>query len=216
MMGDEQIKVLVRQATEAANTVITTYTDALNGASTALRAGLPELSRSFSALPQPGATSPVDQTPAPTTVGASGASSQVDAWLGEATRTLVASGVSASQLSPQDLALIIQHESNGDPSAINNWDGNAAAGTPSIGLMQTIEPTLQRVCAGGPWRHQESGRQHYRCHALRTGTLRLPRQRARCRSRPQWSAVRRLLDRRHRPTVKDGEAPNGRDSRRPR
>ena len=37
---------------------------------------------------------------------------------------------------------IIQHESGGNPHAINNWDSNAAAGTPSKGLMQTIDPTF--------------------------------------------------------------------------
>ncbi len=32
-------------------------------------------------------------------------------------------------------------ESGGDPNAVNNWDSNAAAGIPSKGLMQIIEPT---------------------------------------------------------------------------
>ena len=33
-------------------------------------------------------------------------------------------------------------ESGGNPRAVNNWDSNAAAGTPSKGLLQTIEPTF--------------------------------------------------------------------------
>jgi SLT domain-containing protein len=37
---------------------------------------------------------------------------------------------------------VIQRESNGDPRAVNNWDSNAAAGIPSKGLVQTIEPTF--------------------------------------------------------------------------
>lgn len=37
---------------------------------------------------------------------------------------------------------IIMKESNGDPEAINNWDSNARAGTPSQGLMQTIPSTF--------------------------------------------------------------------------
>jgi SLT domain-containing protein len=73
----------------------------------------------------------------------------VDGWIGEATRILAASGVPQSQLDPQNLALIIQHESGGDPSAINNWDYNAAAGTPSIGLMQTIGPTFNAFALPG-------------------------------------------------------------------
>lgn len=32
-------------------------------------------------------------------------------------------------------------ESGGNPNAVNDWDSNAAAGTPSKGLMQVIEPT---------------------------------------------------------------------------
>src|SRR5699024_5390892 len=37
----------------------------------------------------------------------------------------------------------MDQESGGNPRAINNWDSNAAAGTPSKGLMQTIDPTFQ-------------------------------------------------------------------------
>ncbi len=48
---------------------------------------------------------------------------------------------------PQTLAPgvreIIMHESRGDPDAVNNWDSNAAAGTPSKGLMQVIAPTFE-------------------------------------------------------------------------
>lgn len=39
---------------------------------------------------------------------------------------------------------IIKHESGGNPRAINLWDSNAKAGTPSKGLMQTIDPTFNR------------------------------------------------------------------------
>ncbi|AKC02944.1 tail length tape measure protein [Gordonia phage GordDuk1] len=37
----------------------------------------------------------------------------------------------------------MNQESGGDPQAINLWDSNAAAGTPSKGLMQVIDPTFQ-------------------------------------------------------------------------
>jgi len=40
---------------------------------------------------------------------------------------------------------IIMHESGGNPNAVNTWDSNAAAGTPSQGLMQTI-PSTFRAC----------------------------------------------------------------------
>jgi uncharacterized protein YukE len=81
--------------------------------------------------------------------GASGAPPQVDAWINQAIGILQTSGVPASQLNPSDLWLIIQHESGGDPSAVNNWDYNAAAGTPSIGLMQTIAPTFNAYALPG-------------------------------------------------------------------
>lgn len=44
-----------------------------------------------------------------------------------------------------EAAAIIWRESNGNASAVNNWDSNAAAGTPSVGLMQIIEPTAKSV-----------------------------------------------------------------------
>lgn len=37
----------------------------------------------------------------------------------------------------------IMRESSGNPQAINGWDSNAAAGTPSKGLLQVIDPTFQ-------------------------------------------------------------------------
>ncbi|WP_407107867.1 transglycosylase SLT domain-containing protein [Rhodococcus aetherivorans] len=39
----------------------------------------------------------------------------------------------------------MQTESGGNPQAINNWDSNAAAGTPSKGLMQVIDPTFDML-----------------------------------------------------------------------
>jgi len=92
---------------------------------------------------------PVDHGIVLTTVGTSGAAPQVDTWIREAIRILVASGVSESQLNQEHLALIIQHESSGDPLAVNNWDYNAQAGIPSKGLMQTIEPTFRAYALPG-------------------------------------------------------------------
>jgi SLT domain-containing protein/phage-related protein len=57
-----------------------------------------------------------------------------------AAEALAAAGISADQL-PAFMALM-QAESGGDPNAINGWDSNAAAGTPSMGLMQMIQPTF--------------------------------------------------------------------------
>lgn len=44
----------------------------------------------------------------------------------------------------------MNQESGGNPRAINLWDSNAAKGTPSIGLMQTIGPTFNAYA--GPYR----------------------------------------------------------------
>ncbi|MEK4788399.1 transglycosylase SLT domain-containing protein [Bacillus sp. FSL K6-2971] len=68
-------------------------------------------------------------------MGASGLS--VQQWLMAA---LMATGTSMSWL--PGLMTIAQHESNGNPRAINLWDSNAKKGTPSKGLMQTIGPTF--------------------------------------------------------------------------
>jgi SLT domain-containing protein len=49
----------------------------------------------------------------------------------------------------------MNQESGGNPRAINNWDSNAAKGTPSMGLMQTIGPTFAayagRFASRGIW-----------------------------------------------------------------
>ena len=57
------------------------------------------------------------------------ASGNVNSWLQQA---LEATGQDTSVL--PYLATIVQHESSGNPAAINNWDSNAKAGHPSKGL----------------------------------------------------------------------------------
>lgn len=44
---------------------------------------------------------------------------------------------------------VIQRESNGNPYAVNNWDSNAKAGHPSMGLVQTIQPTFDSYAFPG-------------------------------------------------------------------
>ncbi|MET8509754.1 LysM peptidoglycan-binding domain-containing protein [Streptomyces sp. NPDC004787] len=43
----------------------------------------------------------------------------------------------------------IMRESSGNPQAINNWDSNAVAGTPSKGLLQVIDPTFRAYHVAG-------------------------------------------------------------------
>ncbi|MER6350825.1 LysM peptidoglycan-binding domain-containing protein [Streptomyces sp. NPDC001634] len=46
----------------------------------------------------------------------------------------------------------VMRESSGNPKAINNWDSNAAKGTPSKGLLQVIQPTFNAYhVAGTSW-----------------------------------------------------------------
>ena len=67
---------------------------------------------------------------------------QVGKWIAEAQTILKQHGVPLSKMNAHDIDIIIMHESSGNPSAVNNWDSNAAAGHPSEGLMQTIGPTF--------------------------------------------------------------------------
>jgi SLT domain-containing protein len=68
---------------------------------------------------------------------------QLGTWINEALQVLQKNGYSADQMDAGQIRTIIEHESGGDPNAINNWDTNAAQGTPSKGLMQTIDPTFK-------------------------------------------------------------------------
>jgi hypothetical protein len=63
-------------------------------------------------------------------------------WINSALDLLRSQGYDTSRINPADIAAIIQHESGGNPNAINGWDSNAAAGHPSKGLMQTIDSTF--------------------------------------------------------------------------
>jgi hypothetical protein len=67
---------------------------------------------------------------------------QVGRWIAEAQTVLKQHGVPLSKMNARDIDVIIQHESAGNPKAVNRWDSNAAAGHPSEGLMQTIGPTF--------------------------------------------------------------------------
>ncbi|HEX6356784.1 transglycosylase SLT domain-containing protein [Actinophytocola sp.] len=66
----------------------------------------------------------------------------VQEWIKQAIEILRQNGINVSEADAQRIWQIIQHESGGNPSAINNWDSNAAKGTPSKGLMQCIDPTF--------------------------------------------------------------------------
>ena len=49
----------------------------------------------------------------------------------------------------QKIMNVIMHESRGQAHAINNWDSNAKAGTPSKGILQFIDPTFRSYAMPG-------------------------------------------------------------------
>lgn len=68
----------------------------------------------------------------------SGGASQ---WTDTFSGVLNALGMPQSWL-PLGMAQMNTEDASGDPTAVNNSDSNAAAGTPSKGLMQVIDPTF--------------------------------------------------------------------------
>lgn len=67
----------------------------------------------------------------------------VERWRSYVEKALKANGIEPTAFRVSKILETIRRESNGDPNAINNWDSNAMAGHPSIGLMQTIGPTFE-------------------------------------------------------------------------
>ncbi|MEU6014843.1 LysM peptidoglycan-binding domain-containing protein [Streptomyces sp. NPDC047515] len=64
----------------------------------------------------------------------------LDGWIREALAVMAQHGIPGSY---DSIHRNIIRESSGNPRAINNWDSNAAAGTPSKGLLQIIDPTFR-------------------------------------------------------------------------
>ncbi|GAA3802650.1 transglycosylase SLT domain-containing protein [Streptomyces phyllanthi] len=63
----------------------------------------------------------------------------LDGWIREALDIMAQNGIPGSY---DGIYRNIMRESSGNPQAINNWDSNAAKGTPSKGLLQVIDPTF--------------------------------------------------------------------------
>lgn len=79
-------------------------------------------------------------------VGATGDGSAAANWIQQALKTV---GINASQAEFNHLMQLAWNESNYNPNAINDWDSNAMAGTPSMGFMQTIQSTFDAYSLGG-------------------------------------------------------------------
>jgi LysM repeat protein len=79
------------------------------------------------------------EAPAATPAAAKTYTNDLDGWIKEALDIMAQHGIPGSY---DGIYRNVMRESSGNPQAINNWDSNAAAGTPSKGLLQTIDPTF--------------------------------------------------------------------------
>ncbi|MER7520317.1 LysM peptidoglycan-binding domain-containing protein [Streptomyces sp. NPDC126499] len=70
----------------------------------------------------------------------------LDGWIRESLDVMARNGIPGSY---DGIYRNIMRESSGNPLAINNWDSNAAAGTPSKGLLQVIDPTFRAYHVAG-------------------------------------------------------------------
>ncbi|GHE74565.1 hypothetical protein GCM10018785_48470 [Streptomyces longispororuber] len=70
----------------------------------------------------------------------------LDGWIRQALDIMKAKGIPGSY---EGLHRNIMRESTGNPNAVNGWDINAQRGTPSIGLLQVIQPTFTAYHVAG-------------------------------------------------------------------
>ncbi|MFJ2093982.1 transglycosylase SLT domain-containing protein [Streptomyces sp. NPDC087901] len=63
----------------------------------------------------------------------------LDGWIKESLAVMAENGIPGSY---DGIHRNVIRESSGNPQIVNNWDSNAAAGTPSKGLLQVIQPTF--------------------------------------------------------------------------
>ncbi|MGX9888617.1 transglycosylase SLT domain-containing protein [Streptomyces sp. NPDC002276] len=96
------------------------------------------------ALPVVGATTASAATTASTT--AAGYPNTLDGWIRESLAIMAQKGIPGTY---NGIYRNVIRESSGNPYAINNWDSNAAAGTPSKGLLQVIDPTFNAYHVAG-------------------------------------------------------------------
>ncbi|KES08031.1 lytic transglycosylase [Streptomyces toyocaensis] len=97
------------------------------------------------ALPLFGATGASAATTTPATTAAPTTATEaypdnLDGWIRESLAVMAQNGIPGSY---EGIHRNVMRESSGNPAAINLWDSNAAAGTPSKGLLQVIDPTFQ-------------------------------------------------------------------------
>ncbi|MFJ7190818.1 transglycosylase SLT domain-containing protein [Streptomyces bacillaris] len=77
---------------------------------------------------------------APAAAAPTAYTNDLDGWIKESLAVMAQHGIPGSY---EGIHRNIIRESSGNPNAINNWDSNAAKGTPSKGLLQVIDPTFR-------------------------------------------------------------------------
>ncbi|MFC4326827.1 transglycosylase SLT domain-containing protein [Streptomyces andamanensis] len=70
----------------------------------------------------------------------------LDGWIRESLAVMAQKGIPGTY---NGIHRNVMRESSGNPLAINNWDSNAAAGIPSKGLLQVIQPTFNAYHVAG-------------------------------------------------------------------
>lgn len=91
----------------------------------------------------------VQATPQATTAATTATTTytnDLDGWIKESLAVMAAKGIPGSY---DGIYRNIMRESSGNAQAINLWDSNAAAGIPSKGLLQVIDPTFQTYHVDG-------------------------------------------------------------------
>jgi hypothetical protein len=86
---------------------------------------------------------------APTASAATSSRGNLSGWINQSLSVMHAHGIPGSYYG---IYRNVMRESSGNPSAINQWDSNAATGTPSKGLLQVVDPTFNAYhVAGTSW-----------------------------------------------------------------
>ncbi|MEU6774554.1 transglycosylase SLT domain-containing protein [Streptomyces sp. NPDC046759] len=101
------------------------------------------------AVPLVGATSASAATSTTATTASTttaGYPNNLDGWIRKSLAIMAQKGIPGSY---NGIYRNIMRESSGNPNAINLWDSNAAAGIPSKGLLQVVDPTFNTYHVAG-------------------------------------------------------------------
>lgn len=98
------------------------------------------------ALPVLGATNASAATTTTVTASSLGYADNLDGWIQASLQVMAQNGIPGTY---DGIYRNVLRESSGNPYAINDWDSNAAAGTPSKGLLQVIDPTFDAYHVAG-------------------------------------------------------------------